>query len=150
MGEVLDKVLMHHGIKGMKWGVRRKTGANGLVVGTPEHHAKAASDAGRVKVSSLKTRHHSEEAKRAHEIAKKVHKTGVKSLTNDELKALTARFDLEQKYVKMAATQRKRRKSHPKSIASTLLDKAGDKVLSEIGAGLGTKAAKPILKGLKI
>lgn len=123
--------LYHHGVRGMKWGIRRKTGPNGLVVGTPEHHAKAASDAKRVKVSTLKTKHHSEEARQAHEIAKKVQKHGVHSLSNDELRALTARFDLEQKFSKMHETQKSKKHKKKKAVSDFILD-VGKATLSDV------------------
>lgn len=33
--EARELQLFHHGVKGMKWGVRRKTGSDGLAVGSP-------------------------------------------------------------------------------------------------------------------
>lgn len=67
----IEEFLEHHGVKGMRWGVRRKRGADGRV---------------------------STEAKRADEILSKAKKHGRKSLTNKELGDLTKRLELERKF----------------------------------------------------
>lgn len=144
MSELMDKLvansdatfgqngseLEHHGVKGMKWGIRRKTGSSGLATAAG-HTAKGIAAAKQVHTKTLKTRHHSEEAKQAHEIAKKVQKHGVHSLSNDELKALTARFDLEQKYSKMRETQSTKKHKKKKAVAGFILD-VGTTTLSSV------------------
>lgn len=67
----LGDFLEHHGVKGMKWGVRRQRGANGRV---------------------------STEAKRADEILTKAKQHGHKSLTNKELGDLNKRLQLERQF----------------------------------------------------
>ena len=66
--------LMHYGILGMRWGVRRSTPSSS--------RAKA------------KTRGWSKEAKEAHNINRK----SVKQMTNTELKKVNERTNLEQNY----------------------------------------------------
>ena len=68
-----DKVLAHFGIPGMKWGVRRKTGPNGLVVN------RKASPKG------------SEDYIKSREVKAK----GYKNLSTKELQDLTKRMQLE-------------------------------------------------------
>lgn len=69
---VVDDFLAHYGVKGMKWGVRRKRGSNGLV---------------------------STEAERASQLLEKVKKEGgVQSLSNKELGDLNKRLQLERQY----------------------------------------------------
>lgn len=79
-----DLELFHYGIKGMRWGVRRKEGPDGTVGsrhGTkPKEKAEASEDS--KKVAKLKKR-------------------SVKSLSNQELKELNKRLDLEQNYKRL-------------------------------------------------
>jgi hypothetical protein len=73
-GKVLDDVLQHYGIKGMKWGVRR---AN------PSAKPAASDDHATAKAAKAK-----------------VKAGGLKSLSNDELKTYLERMDLEKRYKK--------------------------------------------------
>lgn len=76
-----DYELAHYGIKGMKWGIRRKTNSDGLVIKGSAPEKEYSSDAATAKASR-----------------EKAQSKGVQSLTNDELKALNERMNLEQNY----------------------------------------------------
>lgn len=73
MADEVENFLKHFGIKGMKWGVRRKRSSE----------------------------HDSEDAKAALEAARKVKKHGSSSLSNKELQALVTRMNLEQQLSKL-------------------------------------------------
>lgn len=92
MNEV-ERFLAHHGVKGMKWGVRRARGANGRV---------------------------STEAKRADEILKKASTHGHKSLTNKELGDLNKRLELERKFSQLKPEKTSVIKSGAKAAKSVL------------------------------
>lgn len=87
--EILDNedFLEHFGIKGMKWGVRHAIGPEGRV--SSKRVITPSSDA--QQVHALRTKHVSE-------------------LSNQELRQLTQRVDLEQKYSKINPTTVKRGK----------------------------------------
>lgn len=79
----LDDVLEHYGVKGMKWGVRRRSKDSG----------PTSSDAARAK---------------GH--AATVSKHGTKALTNKELQDLVTRMNLEQQFTTL---HQKAKKENP-------------------------------------
>lgn len=78
--------LEHHGIKGMHWGVRRNRESGG---GSAPRRGKSVSV----------------DAARFDKASKKVKTRGVSSLSNQELKALNERMNLEQNYAKLTASK---------------------------------------------
>ena len=76
----VELVVKHHGVKGMKWGVR--TLPNGTTVGTPTADAR---EAGRSK--------------------EKIAIGGTAALSTRELQSLVTRMNLEQQYSRLVATQ---------------------------------------------
>ena len=73
MTGMLDKVLEHHGVKGMKWGVHRSRSARAA--------AKAHPDAARAK-----------------ELRQKVREGKTDALSNEELQHLVSRLNLEKQF----------------------------------------------------
>ena len=90
LGEEATSRLLHYGVKGMKWGVRRKRSASSRVTVTNRKNLglKAVGGAGRGPSADAKR------AKVSGQIAKK---SGYQALSNKELKAYIARMDLEKK-----------------------------------------------------
>lgn len=83
----VDNTLSHHGIKGMRWGVRRKLdsgGSSGSPGGAPH----------------LPT---SEDAARAAEAQRKVKSGGTKVLNTKELQDMVTRMNLERQYSQILA-----------------------------------------------
>jgi hypothetical protein len=70
--------MEHYGIKGMRWGVRRKRGPDGTV-GSSEDAAKALTT------------------------AKTIKKHGTSAVSNDDLRALVNRINLEKDYLRATA-----------------------------------------------
>lgn len=68
----IDKFIMHYGVKGMRWGQRRRRKGGSVEL--------------------------SDEARRAGEILKKGKTKSVKSLTNAEIREFTQRLQLEQSF----------------------------------------------------
>lgn len=81
-----DYELTHYGIKGMKWGIRRKTDSDGLVV------------------KSSSPKEYSEDAAKAKRSGEKARSKGVQSLSNDELRQLNDRLNLETNYARLTSS----------------------------------------------
>jgi hypothetical protein len=79
-----EDMLVHFGVKGMKWGIRKD-----------KPRARSSADA-----SSAAKAHHKAKAK------------GLHTLSNDEIRALTQRVDMEAKYNKIQKDNKKTTKGH--------------------------------------
>jgi hypothetical protein len=82
--DTVEEILEHHGIKGMKWGVRRAL--------------RSRSGAGKKKGEAVRP---SDEGRQARKILDKQKKYGTVALTNHELRVVNARIKLEQEFHKM-------------------------------------------------
>lgn len=98
LGEAaVAEVLEHHGIKGMKWGIRRERGSDGTV-GGGKPKQKVSKD-----------------AKKAAAAAEKAKKHGTKSLSNEEMQALVNRINLEQQLSQKTRQSSKIKKGEEKA-----------------------------------
>lgn len=84
--------LLHYGIKGMRWGIRRPVGSNGLI-------RKTAKNAKRIDATK------SEDSKAVAGLRKKAKKTkSIKNMTDDEIRLTTDRVNLENNMKRLAKT----------------------------------------------
>lgn len=98
---LVTQILEHHGIKGQKWGVRRK---NPTPSG-PSDVTTMSRPGKRVKVSGGQRHNASEDAiatARAKQIAKK---SSSDALSTRELKALVERMNLEQQFSRLQSAE---------------------------------------------
>lgn len=110
--------LEHHGIKGMKWGIRRSRDELARLRGE-----KAPP---------------SEDAIKARDLQKRVKRSGTKSLSNKEFKDLNARLNLETNYKKMTTTKKKEMSKGEKQALKNL----GLVGLQVVGAAMMAKHAR--------
>jgi hypothetical protein len=97
----VDEFLEHHGIKGMRWGVRKSrsapSGPTDVIV--RERPGK------KVKTSGGQYHPPSEDAKRVAVAKRKARKSSTDSLSTKDLQELVNRMNLEQQYSKLRANE---------------------------------------------
>ena len=84
----LEEAIEHYGIKGMKWGVRRPVGSDGLIKKT-SNAAKSVGD----RAKDIKAKH---EAAKGNGLVKTA-----KEMDLEDLKNKVARLELEKRYVNL-------------------------------------------------
>lgn len=125
--ESLEEVLAHHGIRGMRWGIRRKRGPGGTVgSGSPSHPAT------------------SEDAANAKEFHDRAKTHGTHTLSNKELQHLVNRINLEQQYSRVTSNQGK--KNAGKKFAKEILIGVGKTQITKLASDAATKAVSGALR----
>lgn len=104
----VENFLSHHGIKGMKWGVRRDRGSDGRVV---------SEDAAQVKATS-----------------KKLKKHGKDSLSNQELQTLINRMNLERNLNSVQASKESKGKKMAKEILGNIAKQQVSRLANDVAA----------------
>lgn len=127
--EDIDNFLEHHGIKGMKWGVR-KAGAQG-----PNKVRVARKSNGKLAVKGGENQRPHDDAIKAAIAGQKARKSGTSSLSNKELKALVERMNLEQQYHSKLPPSKS-------SKAGKFVSKTVGDILLNSGKQLASEAAK--------
>src|SRR4051812_8747197 len=84
---LVDDVLAHHGIKGMRWGVRKSAPTAKVTVTQKGKKLKSQGGQGRKP---------SADAVKVQELRQVRKKSGVHALSNEELQAYSKRLNLEQ------------------------------------------------------
>lgn len=169
-----NKELYHHGIKGMRWGVRRYQNKDGTL--TAKGKKRYASEIEKLKkeeailknkkrtqakiekllqkqkeLEDIKTSLSKKQSKSENESTVATSKNtkanrfpDVKSLSDTELKSMVTRLENEQKYKKYARDFEQSQKTRGKKFVDTVLDK----VIIPAALDVGQKVAKDILTDL--
>jgi hypothetical protein len=120
-----ERELVHYGIRGMKWGIRRYQNADGTLTG-----------AGKVRDRMVRKRN----LKKAEKILKGSKKTvqrRLSQITDEELQKAVNRLQLERTYKNLTKPPDKHKKA--KEIATKWLETAGTKVIESAATNLGKK-----------
>lgn len=122
------EILEHHGVKGMKWGVRRDRKGGGI--------KKAASS---FKKSRALTK---ESRKRERSWSKAYKKRG--RMSDDELRNALNRLRMENEFARLAteatASQRKKTKAYISAVSNLPVDKSGTTLKSALAKQVVKKA----------
>lgn len=126
LDETINDIIKHHGIKGMRWGVRRRRSSGGTVGSTSKSTHDASPDASRAKELSTRAKTH-----------------GTHTLSNQDLQHLVSRMNLEQQYSKVAGSSRT---SAGAKVAKEIMVQVGKQQITSV---LIKQTAKALPKALK-
>lgn len=117
----MDKILTHHGIKGMKWGVRRYQNKDGSL--TPAGKKRYSDDTNSV----------------------------IKNMTDAELRDRINRLQLEKQYKSLLTPEGKTEVNKGKAFVQSILETSGKNIGTQLATyAMGTLVNKYIGKGKQI
>lgn len=119
--DIVEDVLAHYGVPGMKWGVRKKRSSDSGE--TESVKVKTKPGKGIVSVTGGRNQPVSEDAKKARAAMQLAKASGLDAVPNKDLQAAINRMNLEQNYVK-AMSQGGKKKGFGRRFVSDLGDAA--------------------------
>lgn len=151
--ELESNELVHHGVKGMKWGVRKDRSSSGSGKSTTKKKrttnkstvakkktTKSEPSAGRKAVNAMMEKRKARKAaKAAEEAAKKQKRKPVSEMTDDELNAAIKRLELEKKYKELSAYNNPNQ-GKGKKFVSNVLEKSGEQLATQVVNHYGAQA----------
>lgn len=116
--------LMHYGVKGMKWGVRKK-----------RYLSKARTKMRKMKRDSAEKRQNRKMERAASKAAKKAstkpQRKPVSEMSEEELNAAIKRMELERKYKQLAA-ENNPSSDRGKKFVTNVLEKSGEQLATQV------------------
>lgn len=141
-------ILEHFGVKGMRWGVRRKD--TGYSDGDSTIKVTTKSGKGIVKVSGGKGIDPSEDAVKVAAAKQKAKSSTTAALSNDEMKLLVGRMQLEQQYAKLMSESNQKKKSKGLEFSTWLLKSEGKAIATGKPSPIIGPTAKVVKKVLEV
>ena len=111
-----DNVLVHYGVLGMKWGVRR----------TPAQLARARGETSNSR--SAKTSKKSSKTKKS---ASKTSDQKKKPMTDEELKAKISRLELEKRYKELASSVNPPPSRKGRDFVTKIIERSGENIATQ-------------------
>lgn len=108
--EEMDATLMHYGVKGMKWGVRKRRSST-PVDHTPTDVTVRSHPGGKIETSGGRNQPPHDDAKKAAAYRQQARASSPSTLSNQQLRALLERTKLETEYAKIRAAELEAAKS---------------------------------------
>lgn len=152
----MDDELMHHGVKGMKWGVRRSPEQLGHKTSSGTGKRKSSKSSGSItkafkktgkKVSSLYSKNKaSRQAKKTAkaEAEKANRKKSISEMSDAELREQINRLNLEKQYKQLVA-ERNPNKGKGKQFVSKVLEASGQQLATQVVNHYGAKALNQMI-----
>jgi hypothetical protein len=101
--EDIEEFLQHYGVLGMRWGVSKRSGGGG---GGPTPIKVNARPGQKIITTGGHKQPSSEDAKLTAAIRQKARASGPQSLSNNEMRTLVERMNLEQQYARLNPKQK--------------------------------------------
>lgn len=152
----MDDELMHYGVKGMKWGVRRTQAQLGHKTSSGTGKKKSSKSSGSVtktlkktgkKVSNLYSKNKaSRQAKKTAKVeaekAKK--KKSISEMSDAELREKIGRLELEQRYKQLYAAKNPNA-GKGKKFVTNVLERSGEQLATQVANHYGAKVLNKMI-----
>lgn len=129
----MDNTLKHHGVLGMKWGVRRYQNKDGTLTSAGKKHLKN-------KDIHDENNHHDNTSS----------KKSVKEMSDDEIRNKINRLELEKRYKNLSSEQEKKKISNGKRFVMDVLEKSGKNIATQVATYAMGATVNKIAKNIGI